>query len=254
MRRLAPLVLGLGLLAALVFAFPTKRARPPSADLTGKFLFEGKPPAPRPIDDPKLDFELPELKVVDESLIVDPQSRGIANIVVYVRTPNVPITAAADRAVAPPLVVDAKDGQFRPRVGGVWVGRQELVFRNTGPVHVNMNFLAAEVNPLLGPMNRELKIPLKQSFPVPHPFVCNIYVWMKGFILARDNPYFAVTGSDGTFALKNLPTGVPLEIQVWHERPGYLNADSTWTKGRFTVTLDADHDLGTIEVPPELLR
>ena len=30
---------------------------------------------------------------------------------------------------------------------------------------------------------------------------------MKGFILVRDDPYFAVTGEDGTFEIKNVPVG-----------------------------------------------
>lgn len=225
-----------------------------TAELKGKFVLNGVAPAAPKIVDPKADWDFPGLRLIDESLVVDPTSLGIGNIAVYVRTPNVPITEAAQQTVAPQQVVEGRDGQFRPRVSGVWIGRQKLLFRNSGQTHVNANFPAADVNPLLGPMNKEFTVPLKRSSPAPQEFHCNIFVWMKGYVLPHDNPYFAVSAPDGSFSIKHLPTGVPLEFQVWHEKTGFLNADPTWTKGRFTITLDADRDLGAINVPRAAFR
>jgi hypothetical protein len=42
---------------------------------------------------------------------------------------------------------------------------------------------------------------------------------MHAWIGVVDNPYFAVTGTDGSFVLKNVPPG-DYTIEVWQERLG----------------------------------
>lgn len=225
-----------------------------TAMLRGKFILKGMPPQPQVIVDPKVDSDFPGQSFVDESLLVDPQSKGIANIAVYVVTPNVPITAEAKRGVAPQRVVEARVGQFHPRVSGLWVGEQELALSNNLETATNFNFPAANQNPLMAPGVKEYEIEVTERNAIPQPFRSDIYPWMKGYILPRDNPYFAVTASDGSFTLRGLPTAVPLEIQVWHEKAGFLVADPHWQQGRFQLMLAADTDLGTIEVPIEQFR
>ena len=48
---------------------------------------------------------------------------------------------------------------------------------------------------------------------------CNIHNWMHAWIGVVDNPYFAVTGSDGNFELKNVPPG-EYTIEAWQEELG----------------------------------
>jgi hypothetical protein len=69
----------------------------------------------------------------------------------------------------------------------------------------------------------------------------------------------AVSAKDGTFEIKNLPAGIPVELQAWHEAStGSGNAvsakrdDLKWQpNGRFVVTLEPDQtlDLKDIKVP-----
>jgi plastocyanin len=51
------------------------------------------------------------------------------------------------------------------------------------------------------------------------PVKCNVHSWMKSYIAVLKNPYFKVTGADGTFELKNLPPG-DYTIAAWHEKYG----------------------------------
>jgi hypothetical protein len=45
---------------------------------------------------------------------------------------------------------------------------------------------------------------------------CFMHPWMSGYIHVLANPFFAMTGEDGTFTLKGLPPGT-YEISVLHE-------------------------------------
>ncbi len=51
------------------------------------------------------------------------------------------------------------------------------------------------------------------------PLKCDVHAWMNAYIGAIDHPFFAVTGSDGTFTLPNLPAGT-YTIEAWHETLG----------------------------------
>jgi len=240
---------GLALVAAVFFTATSPTAQ--AIELKGKFVLAGVKPVPQAalIADPKVAVDFPKLQLMYEDLVVDPKTRGIAD---YVRTKDAPITVEADRAAAPRAVIDTWYGQFRPRVSGVWVGRQPLVVQNQDPVAHNPNIAHAGVSPLLAPTAEFMEVPIATSALIPKEICCNIHPWMKGFVMVRDNPYFTATAADGSFTLKHLPKGVALEIQIWHEKSGYLNADPKWAKGRFTIKLDADQNLGTIPVPRTL--
>ncbi len=55
---------------------------------------------------------------------------------------------------------------------------------------------------------------------------CNVHPWMKGYIAVFQHPYFAITGKDGTFELKNVPHG-EFRIEAWHEKYGVLTQKVT---------------------------
>ena len=46
-----------------------------------------------------------------------------------------------------------------------------------------------------------------------------IHSWMRAWVGAVEHPYFAVTGADGSFELKNLPPG-EYTVEAWHEQYG----------------------------------
>jgi len=48
---------------------------------------------------------------------------------------------------------------------------------------------------------------------------------MTAYIGVVSHPYFAVTGSDGTFEIDNVPVGT-YTILTWHERYGDLTPDT----------------------------
>ncbi len=55
---------------------------------------------------------------------------------------------------------------------------------------------------------------------------CGMHPFMQGHGLAVDNPYYAITGTEGTFAIKDLPAGT-YRIKAWHPVLGEKEQDIT---------------------------
>jgi hypothetical protein len=92
---------------------------------------------------------------------------------------------------------------------------------NSDPVTHNIHALA-QINREWNHSQGQGDAPLAREFLKPGVMIrvkCNSHRWMHAFIGAVDSPYFAVTGSDGTFEIRNVPPGDYL-IEVWTETPG----------------------------------
>ena len=59
------------------------------------------------------------------------------------------------------------------------------------------------------------------KFDKPQPAVwtmlCNVHAEMSAYVIVTETPYFATTGSDGKFVLKDVPPG-KYTLKVWHEK------------------------------------
>jgi hypothetical protein len=55
-------------------------------------------------------------------------------------------------------------------------------------------------------------------------FKCDIHPWMAGYVSVTNHPYFAVTGDDGSFEIKNVPAG-SYTVEAWQEDLGSKTMD-----------------------------
>lgn len=189
-----------------------------AATVTGTIKFTGKKPARKPVDmsnDPAC-VEAHHGRAYDESEVVNPNGT-LANVFVYVKTglegKTFPIPSA-------PVTIDQQGCWFRPRVLGIQVG-QVLNVTNSDPVTHNIHPVA-EINREWNHSQGQGDPPLERKFLKPEVLIrvkCNIHSWMHAFIGVVDNPYFAVTGADGSFSLPNLPPG-EYTIEAVHEKLG----------------------------------
>jgi uncharacterized protein (DUF2141 family) len=62
---------------------------------------------------------------------------------------------------------------------------------------------------------------------------------MNGAIGVMANPYFAVTGDDGSFTLTDVPAGT-YTVEAWHESLGEKSASATVAAGG-TATADLQY-------------
>jgi hypothetical protein len=227
------------------------------ATLKGKFLFAGTPAERKPlIVDKETEICTPGgMKLFDQSLRVDPESKGLADVVVFVRKSTRVKDAAAS---GPPLVFDQKTCEFITPVFAARVGQQVEV-KNSDPIGHNTNISGTPFNQLIPAGGSTIFTPASET-GMPVSVTCNIHPWMKAYAVFRKDGYVAVSAMDGAFEIKDLPAGETLEFQVWHARAAsglkLERPDLKWNpKGRFQVMLQADEvkDLGTLEVPAAVL-
>jgi len=59
--------------------------------------------------------------------------------------------------------------------------------------------------------------PVTTKFSNPQVMIsvnCNLHPWMQAYIGVVTNPYFAVTGDDGVFAIRGVPSG-DYTLAIW---------------------------------------
>jgi hypothetical protein len=227
------------------------------ATLKGRFVFAGTPGERKVLVVDK-DMEVcgkGGMKLYDQSLRIDSSTKGLADVVVFVRK------ASRVKEASPPaeqLVFDQKDCEFLSPVFAARVG-QAVDVRNSDPIGHNTNISGTPFNQLIPAGGSTLFTPNAET-GMPISVTCNIHPWMKAYAVFRKDGYVAVSAIDGAFELADLPAGESLEFQVWHPRAAaglkLDRPDLKWNpKGRFQITLQPDEvkDLGTLEVPAAVL-
>jgi hypothetical protein len=68
------------------------------------------------------------------------------------------------------------------------------------------------------------------------PVHCNLHPWMEAYIGVVTNPYFAVTGDDGSFTIKGVPPG-DYTLSIWTATFGTQERQVTVRAGE-TATAD----------------
>ncbi len=115
-----------------------------------------------------------------------------------------------------PAVMEQKELRFVPHVLVIQAGTT-VEFPNSDPLSHNV-FSISEVKRFnLGLYSRGTSRRLKFEKPGVVELLCNVHLEMAGFIVVLKNPYFARTGSDGTYRIPDVPAGQH-RLRLWHER------------------------------------
>ncbi|TWT77514.1 hypothetical protein Pla123a_21750 [Posidoniimonas polymericola] len=250
--------------AALALLLPLALVGPAAAvewgGLKGRFVVDGKPPAPA---DPQVtaDEFCINCQPKQQSVVVG-KSGGLANAVVWLRAPrgeSLPLPPGDSGKLAEPVELANKNCVFTPHVTLLRAG-QTLRITNQDPTGHNTKFdliRNAAFNQLI-PASGKISKQFAEAESKPLPVACNIHPFMRGYVLVRDDPYMAVADAEGRFEIALLPAGTH-ELQFWHET-GYLKnlalpTGETSRRGRAELEVVAGEtlDLGDIAVPAELL-
>jgi plastocyanin len=193
--------------------------------IAGRVTLEGSPPAPKPIDMSAEPFcEKLNSAPVFPQQVVTGDDGGLANVVVFVKDFSAEYVVDAPGA-SPTL--SQRGCMYEPHVIALRTG-QTLEIRNQDQATHNV-LAMPERNPKWNRSETPGAAPLEETFGIPElaiPVRCNVHPWMKSYVFVFSHPYYAVTGRDGHFALKNLPPGT-YTLEAWQERYGTQNATIT---------------------------
>ena len=123
---------------------------------------------------------------------------------------------------------------FHPRVQGANIGQQikissnDPVLHSTHPQNASTN--ATIYNIALPFKGFSVTKPLP-AIPELIKVKCDAHEWMHAWIWELDNPYFATTGDDGHFTIKDVPPGT-YTLVAWHEAAGEKPTSVTVSAGK----------------------
>jgi hypothetical protein len=199
-----------------------------SGRLTGRIIFSGMPPVLPPLAKQgkaakDANVCAANADIPNESLLVDPKTRGLSNVFVYLATaPEGPRPAANSTK---PLVFERKECRFQPHAMIAHIG-QPITLANADPLATNFHIFPIKNTPLnvMVAPNGKFEKPLvyKNAERVPIAVRCDIHSWMKAYHLPLDHPYAAIADAQGQFKISGLPPGTHSFI-IWHEDAGFLD-------------------------------
>jgi hypothetical protein len=255
-----------GCLAAAAGSLAAQDEKPKQewGDLTVTFLYDGEPPLPKLIAIEGRPPAAVKLPLLDQSLVVDRETSGIANVIVWLRTDP----KAAPPAIHPdqealakePVKLKFQDFQFEPRMTLIRT-KQPLEIENADPVtHIFKAALFKDPIALPVPEGGAAKATFLRPETRPMPLSGAPFAWLDGYIFVRSDPYMAVSDSQGKLTIKQLPVGVHTFV-LWHELCGWLiniqhdGKSEALAQGRLTVEIKpGENDLGKIICKPDWRR
>ena len=171
-----------------------------------------------------------EATTTDTEYYIVGEESTLGNVFVYVKEGISGTYPPASETV----VLDQKGCRYDPHIFGLQVG-QTVQIVNSDPTLHNIHATPAanaEFNtgqPIQG-------MTLDRQFDQPEvmvPFKCDVHGWMNSYVGVLPHPFFATTGSDGTFDLSNLPAG-DYVVEAWHEMLGTQTQNVTVGDGETT--------------------
>ncbi|HEV8632537.1 MAG TPA: carboxypeptidase regulatory-like domain-containing protein [Thermoanaerobaculia bacterium] len=198
-----------------------------TATVAGKVTYDGAVPKLPPVSmsaDPTCAAK--HTSAVANPVLELGANKELGNVFVYVKS------GLPDNATwAPPTTaaaIDQNGCMYVPHVVGVMVG-QPLDFINSDGILHNVHALPKVNQEFNVAMPGEVKKSPDHTFDQAEGMFlvkCDVHPWMNAYVGVIKHPFFAVTGADGSFTIKNLPAG-KYTIAAWQEKMGEQTQDVT---------------------------
>jgi len=204
-----------------------------TATITGTVTYDGTPPEMGVIPGINAVAYCMQGEIHNQTWVVDPASKGVANVVVWVNPPKGQLFKKPEQKTWPDAVeVDQPFCAFVPHVvilyptafNGTKMEEtgQVLRVKNGASIAHNIRVTGSpQKNPARGgtltPKSQGQDFNLRLEDKQEVSLNCDIHKWMTGYAITLDHPYAAVTDKDGKFTIKNVPAGADIAIMSWHE-------------------------------------
>ena len=196
--------------------------------ITGRVRVKGKVPG-NPVIRMGMDPMCAKLnagKTTVQEIVAAAADGSLANVFVSLQG-SFPATPVPSE----PVTIDQRGCMYVPRVVGARTG-QTVVVRNSDAVFHNVHGNSAHGNAF---NFSQPKAGIVQELRLKEPetmvrVTCDVHRWMTAFVGVVAHPYFATSGTGGTFTIANVPAG-SYTIQSWHELFGVLTETVRVTEG-----------------------
>ena len=182
----------------------------PGGTISGKILYAGPPVRPKKVTVTQDNETCGNMK---EILPVQLKDGGVVDAVVWLDD------ISHGKAFAFPAgALDQKGCMFMPHV--VLMAPGQLKITNSDAAAHNVHLFSKSnraFNQVMPQGSEPLSVPLFR----PDSIIvrCDVHTWMQGHIIVAKNPYYALSGSGGSFTLTDVPPGT-YHLKVWQETLG----------------------------------
>ncbi len=181
-----------------------------SGSIRGRITFDGPVPVARKYSTAGFNAEPCPHSITEERLEVGP-SGGLKNAVVTVHGVPGDFKVTDDGG----WVLDQVGCVFKPHILLVVKGAK-ISIKNSDKVAHNVNILGKKnwgINEaMIAGSVKTVSFAEAERMPVN----CSIHPWMSAWIVVHENYYFAVTDTNGEFAIGGIPPG-EYPVRIWHE-------------------------------------
>jgi hypothetical protein len=210
-----------------------------AADITGKVTLKGTAPAEKdiPLDPNCGKMHAGGLKT---RLYVVGGGGELADVFVYLKDG---VTGDKFEVPTTPAVLDQKGCEYIPYVSGLQTG-QKLAVKNSDPVLHNVHSTPApdsgnkEKNLAQLPGSKDLEFAFENP-ELMMRFKCDVHPWMFSYVNVLKHPFYAVTGKDGSFTIKNVPKG-NYTVEAYHRKAGKVEQKVTVADANASVNFAMD--------------
>lgn len=195
-----------------------------AGDIVGKITLKGTPPPEKPLPlDPTCGGLHQGAKPTTTFYVVG-KDGGLADTFVYITKG---LEGKKFNAPSTPAELDQVGCVYTPYVSGAQTG-QKILVKNSDPVLHNVH-----PTPTVAGNKETNKAELPKSPPLEFSwdnsevflrFKCDVHPWMFAYVGLVNHPYYAVSGKDGTFTIKNVPPGT-YTVEAYHRKAGKVTAD-----------------------------
>lgn len=180
--------------------------------ISGTVKFKGNAPAPKKLDVGKDREVCDKTPKLDPSLIV--KDGNLVNAVVTLTD-----IKKGKKIELKKVTLDQNGCEYQPHVLAFPAGSTVEVLNPDGVLHNVHSY--SKVNSPFNMAQPKFKKTLQVKIDKPEAVnvKCDVHAWMSGWLVATENPYFAVTDGSGSFKLTDVPAGT-YTVEVWHETLG----------------------------------
>jgi len=193
--------------------------------ISGKITYDGKAPLPARLSI-TMDRKYCGASRDDDTWLLGPDG-GVKNVVVYLSD----VKSGKKMTAAQSLTLNQVGCRYVPRFAVVGQGAA-IEIKSSDPVLHNVHSYQ-EGNTLFN-----VAVPPAQNFQISRKLEkaggiklkCDVHNFMRAAIFVASNPYYAITGDDGSYEIADVPPGT-YTVHTWHELAGPVSEQVTVPPG-----------------------